>query len=70
MLGLYLCEHECLHGDVEAFRAVLTGSGVPEALDAGRIGVYCVNSKKPENRTIEEQRAGKTPFGPRAETLS
>jgi hypothetical protein len=71
--GLYLCEHECLQGYFEAFRAVLTEYGVPEALYAGRIGIYFVNTKKAENWTIEEQLAGKTlnktRFGFIAETL-
>jgi hypothetical protein len=73
ILGLYLCEHECLQGYFEAFRAVLTGCGVPEALYADRIGVYFVNTKKAENWTVEEQLAGKTldktQFGSIAETL-
>ena len=73
ILGLYLCEHECLQGYFEAFRAVLPGDGVPEALYADRIGIYFVNTKKPEHGTIEEQPAGKTPdktrFGHIAETL-
>jgi transposase len=73
ILGLYLCEHECPQGYVEAFGAVLTGRGVPEALYADRIGVYFVNTKKAENRTVEEQLAGKTldktRFGSIAETL-
>jgi transposase len=60
ILGLYLCEHECLQGYFEAFRAVLQGYGVPEALYADRIGVYFVNTKKPENWSIEEQVVGKT----------
>jgi hypothetical protein len=34
ILALYLCEHECLQGYFEAFRAVLQGYGVPEALYA------------------------------------
>lgn len=73
ILGLYLCEHECLQGYFEAFRAVLQGYGVPEALYADRIGIYFVNTKKPEHGTIEEQLAGKTvdktQFGHIAETL-
>ncbi|MDR1948656.1 MAG: hypothetical protein LBQ38_04625 [Spirochaetaceae bacterium] len=60
ILGLYLCEHECLAGYFEAFRAVLTGYGVPETLYADRIGIYFVNTKKPEHWSIEEQLAGKT----------
>jgi hypothetical protein len=31
ILGLYLCEHECLQGYFEAFRAVLQGYGAPQA---------------------------------------
>ncbi|MDR3356466.1 MAG: ISNCY family transposase [Spirochaetaceae bacterium] len=58
--GLYLCEHECLQGYFEAFRAVLQGAGAPEALYADRIGIYFVNTKKPEHWSIEEQLAGKT----------
>jgi hypothetical protein len=58
--ALYLCEHECLQGYFEAFRAVLQSHGAPEALYADRIGIYFVNTKKPENWTIEEQLAGKT----------
>ena len=73
ILVLYLCEHECLQGYFEAFRAVLQGYGVPEALYADRIGIYFVNTKKPEHWTIEEQLAGKTldttQFGHIAETL-
>jgi hypothetical protein len=73
ILGLYLCGHECLQGYFEAFRAVLTGFGAPEALYADRIGIYFVNTKKPENWTIEEQLAGKTldktQFGHIAERL-
>jgi transposase len=72
ILGLYLCEHECLQGYFEVFRAVLTGYGVPEALYSDRIGIYFVNMKKAENWTIEEQLAGKTldktQFGSIAET--
>ena len=71
--GLYLCEHECLAGYFEAFKAVLSGYGVPEALYADRIGVYFVNTRKPEHWTIEEQLAGntldKTQFGHIAETV-
>ncbi|MDR2079937.1 MAG: ISNCY family transposase [Treponema sp.] len=73
ILALYLCEHECLQGYFEAFRAVLQGYGVPEALYAGKIGIYFVNTKKPEHWSIEEQVAGKTldttRFGHAAETL-
>jgi transposase len=73
ILGLYLCEHECLQGYFEAFRAVLNGYGVPEALYADRIGIYFVNTKKPEHWSVEEQLAGKTldktQFGRIAETL-
>jgi transposase len=73
ILGLYLCEHECLQGYFEAFRAVLTGCGVPEALYADRTGVYFANTKKAENWTAEEQLAGKTldktQFGNIAETV-
>jgi hypothetical protein len=58
--GLYLCGRECLQGYFEAFRAVLRRCGVPEALYTDRIGIYFVNTKKPENRTVEEQPAGKT----------
>jgi transposase len=60
IVGLYLCEHECLQGYFEAFRAVLQGYGVPEALYADRIGIYFVNTKKPEHWSVEEQLAGKT----------
>jgi hypothetical protein len=60
ILGLYLCERECLHGYLEAFRAVLWNYGAPEALYADRIGIYFVNTKKPENWTVEEQLAEKT----------
>jgi transposase len=73
IVGLYLCEHECLQGYFEAFRAVLQGYGAPEALYADRIGIYFVNTKKPENWSVEEQLAGKTldktQFGHIAETL-
>jgi hypothetical protein len=73
ILGLYLCEHECLQGYFEAFRAVLQGYGTPQALYADRIGIYFVNTKKPEQWSIEEQLAGKTldttQFGHIAETL-
>jgi hypothetical protein len=60
ILGLYLCENECLQGYFEAFRAVLTGYGVPDGIYADRIGIYFVNTKHPENWSIEEQLAGKT----------
>jgi hypothetical protein len=56
-------------GVFEAFRAVLPD----EALYADRIGIYFVNTKKPENWSEEEQRAGKpldkTPFGHIADTV-
>jgi transposase len=61
ILGLYMTENECLQGYLEAFRPVLINFGVPAALYADRIGVCFVNNKKTENRTIEEQLAGKTP---------
>jgi transposase len=73
ILGLYFCENECLQGYFEAFRPVLSTFGAPEALYADRIGVYFVNTKHPENWTIEEQLAGKTldktQFGSIAEKL-
>jgi hypothetical protein len=50
----------CLQGYFEAFRAVLQGYGVPEALYSDKIGIYFVNTKKPENGTAREQLAGKT----------
>jgi hypothetical protein len=62
----------CREGYFEAFRAVLTGYGVPEALYAGRTGVYFVNTKKLENwpvdnkweigEMIDERNAAKTLF--------
>jgi hypothetical protein len=61
ILGLYLCEHECLQGYFETFRAVLNDYGVLEALYADRIGIYFINTKNPENWSIEEQPSGKTP---------
>jgi transposase len=74
ILGLYICGHECLQGYFEAFRAVLQGYGVPEALYADKTGIYFVNTKKPENWSAEEQMAGKTldktQFGHIAETLA
>ncbi|MDR0707674.1 MAG: hypothetical protein LBF60_07355 [Treponema sp.] len=70
---LYLCEHERLQGCFEAFRAVLPGYGAPEALYADRIGIYFINTKKPERWSIEEQLAGKTldktQFGHIAQTV-
>jgi hypothetical protein len=62
--GPCLCEHECLQGYFEAFRAVLQDYGVPEALYADKIGIYFVNTKKPENWSVEEQPAGHPPDKP------
>jgi hypothetical protein len=57
----YLCEHECLQGYFEAFRAVLQGYGAPEALYADQIGIYFMNTKKPENWSVEEQLVPENP---------
>lgn len=73
ILGLYFCENECLQGYYEAFRPVLLNYGVPAALYADKIGIFFVNTKKPENWSIEEQLAGKclekTQFGYIADEL-
>jgi transposase len=73
ILGLYFCENECLQGYLEAFRPVLLDYGVPAALYADHIGIYFVNTKNPENWSIEEQLQGKcldkTQFGYIADEL-
>jgi hypothetical protein len=38
----------CLQGYFDAFRVVLRSYGMPEALYVNRIGIYFVNTKKPE----------------------
>jgi transposase len=69
--GLYFCLNECLMGYLEVLRQTLTEYGIPGELYADKAGIFCVNTKKEENWTVQEQLAGKvldkTQFGAIAE---
>lgn len=71
--GLYLCKNECLLGYLEVLRQTLTQYGIPQSLYPDRYGVFFVNPKKEQERSIEEQLAGTekklTQFGKIVEEL-
>jgi transposase InsO family protein len=71
--GLYLCRNECLAGYLEVMRKTLTKYGVPMDFYSDKAGIFVVTTKKRENWTEEEIRAGrcldKTQFGKIAEQL-
>jgi transposase len=60
LVGLYMCENECLQGYLETLRQCIIQHGLPMALYTDKAGIFSVNGKKPENWTIDEQLAGQT----------
>ena len=73
LVGLYMCENECLFGYLETLRQCITKHGIPLAIYTDKAGIFSVNGKKPENWTIGEQLEGKvldkTQFGTITEEL-
>lgn len=65
VLGLYMCEHECLLGYLEATRQMLTNHGSPKCVYPDKYSVFF--PAKFQKLTIEEQLEGKdkptTQFG-------
>ena len=65
ILGLYMCEHECLLGYLEVTRQMLKDYGIPKCLYPDKFSVFFPN--KSQKLTIEEQLEGKekpmTQFG-------
>lgn len=65
VLGLYMCEHECLLGYLEALRQMLVNHGSPRYIYPDRYSVFF--PAKSQKVTIEEQLEGKekptTQFG-------
>lgn len=57
ILGLYMCEHECLLGYLEVLRQMLTNHGIPINLYPDKYSVFFPTSK--QKVTIEEQLEGK-----------
>jgi transposase len=60
LVGLYMCQNECLQGYLEALRQVLSKYGIPIDIYTDKAGLFFVNNKKPEHWTLDEQLAGKT----------
>jgi transposase len=60
LVGLYMCENECLQGYLETLRQCITKQGVPMGIYTDKAGIFSVNGKKPEHWTLDEQLAGKT----------
>jgi transposase len=67
IIGLYICENECLCGYLEVMRQMLTNYGVPAELYADMAGVFFINNKHKDNWTLDEMIEGKvldkTQFG-------
>lgn len=65
VLGLYMCEHECLLGYLEATRQMLTNYGSPKCVYPDKYSVFF--PAKSQKLTVEEQLEGKdkptTQFG-------
>lgn len=57
ILGLYMCEHECLLGYLEVLRQMLTNFGIPKVLYPDKYSVFFPNPK--QKVTIEEELEGK-----------
>ena len=57
ILGLYMCEHECLLGYLEALRYMLTNFGIPKIIYPDKYSVFFPNKK--QKLTIEEELEGK-----------
>ena len=57
VLGLYMCEHECLLGYLEATRQMLTNHGSPRCVYPDKYSVFF--SVKSQKLSIEEQLEGK-----------
>lgn len=57
ILGLYMCEHECLLGYLEVLRQMLTNYGIPKTLYPDKYSVFFPNPK--QKITIEEELEGK-----------
>jgi transposase len=60
LVGLYMCQNECLQGYLEGLRQCLTKYGIPLDVYTDKAGLFFVNGKKPEHWTLDEQLAGKT----------
>ena len=60
IVGLYLCEHECLFGYLEATRQMLENYGIPAELYPDKYSVFFPSSKQKYKLSIEEELAGKT----------
>ena len=57
ILGLYMCEHECLLGYLEALRYMLNNFGVPKIIYPDKYSVFFPNPK--QKLTIDEELEGK-----------
>jgi hypothetical protein len=73
LVGLYMCQNECLQGYLECVRQIVQKYGVPLDLYTDKAGLFFVNHKNPEHWTLDEQLAGKalgkTQFGAIADRL-
>ena len=58
VLGVYMCEHECLLGYLEVLRQMLEDYGIPKCLYPDKFSVFF--PAKGQKLTIEEQLQGKT----------
>ncbi len=58
VLGLYMCENECLLGYLETLRQMLKNHGIPKCLYPDKFSVFF--PVKSQKLTIEEQLQGKT----------
>lgn len=58
ILGLYMCENECLLGYLEVLRQMLVNYGIPKCLYPDKYSVFF--PVKAQKLTIEEQLQGKT----------
>jgi transposase len=54
--GLYMCEHECMHGYFEVTKQTIKNFGVPESLYADGSSIFFTTSK--QELSIEDELAG------------
>lgn len=58
LVGLYMCENECLHGYNEVLRQCFAKYGKPRCTYTDKAGIFCKSPQQKFKLTLEEQLAG------------
>lgn len=58
IVGLYMCENECLHGYNEVMRQCFSRYGKPRCAYTDKAGIFCKSPQQKFKLTLEEQLAG------------